>query len=276
MARTVGRGAGFTAVARVREFRALWLAELLSVLGDQLARVALAVLVYNRTSSAVLSALTYALTFAPAVLGGAFLSGLADRFPRRAVLVGTDLVRAVLAAAMVLPGVPLPALWTLVALLSAASGPFKAAQLALLPTVVTPEQYVAAMSLRQASIQVAQLTGFACGGLLLAVVPATAVLGVNAGTFVLSAVLVLAGVRARSATAPKSKSQKDASTAPFAGVVTVNVAVDEAVEAGQTVATIEAMKMEAAITAPKAGKVSRVAVSETAQVEGGDLLVVVS
>ncbi|MDA2893238.1 pyruvate carboxylase [Mycolicibacterium sp. BiH015] len=64
--------------------------------------------------------------------------------------------------------------------------------------------------------------------------------------------------------------------APFAGVVTVNVAVDEQVAAGQTVATIEAMKMEAAITAPKAGTVSRVAVSETAQVEGGDLLVVVS
>jgi pyruvate carboxylase len=43
---------------------------------------------------------------------------------------------------------------------------------------------------------------------------------------------------------------------------------------GQTVATIEAMKMEAAITAPKAGTVQRLAVSATAQVEGGDLLVV--
>jgi pyruvate carboxylase len=64
--------------------------------------------------------------------------------------------------------------------------------------------------------------------------------------------------------------------APFAGVVTVNVAVDDQVTAGQTIATIEAMKMEAAITAPKAGTVERVAVSATAQVEGGDLLVVVS
>jgi pyruvate carboxylase len=64
--------------------------------------------------------------------------------------------------------------------------------------------------------------------------------------------------------------------APFAGVVTVNVEAGDQVDAGQTVATIEAMKMEAAITAPKAGKVDRVAVSVTAQVEGGDLLVVVS
>ncbi|CAN5132021.1 pyruvate carboxylase [soil metagenome] len=63
--------------------------------------------------------------------------------------------------------------------------------------------------------------------------------------------------------------------APFAGVVTVTVGEGDTVDAGQTIATIEAMKMEAAITAPTAGTVDRVAVSVTAQVEGGDLLVVV-
>ncbi|MGV0716527.1 pyruvate carboxylase [Mycolicibacterium sp. XJ662] len=72
------------------------------------------------------------------------------------------------------------------------------------------------------------------------------------------------------------RSNPDHVAAPFAGVVNVNIAVDDEVQAGQTIATIEAMKMEAAITAPKAGKISRVAVSTTAQVEGGDLLVVVS
>jgi pyruvate carboxylase len=72
------------------------------------------------------------------------------------------------------------------------------------------------------------------------------------------------------------RANPDHVAAPFAGVVTVNVSVGEKVDAGQTIATIEAMKMEAAITAPKAGEVSRVAVSATAQVEGGDLLVVVS
>ncbi|BBZ50560.1 pyruvate carboxylase [Mycobacterium heidelbergense] len=63
--------------------------------------------------------------------------------------------------------------------------------------------------------------------------------------------------------------------APFAGVVTVTTDVGEEVEAGQAIATIEAMKMEAAVTAPKAGKVTRIAVARTAQVEGGDLLVVI-
>ncbi|SDI85253.1 pyruvate carboxylase [Actinokineospora alba] len=62
--------------------------------------------------------------------------------------------------------------------------------------------------------------------------------------------------------------------APFAGVVTLSVSEGDEVEAGATVATIEAMKMEAAITASKAGKVSRLAIGKVQQVEGGDLLVV--
>ena len=64
--------------------------------------------------------------------------------------------------------------------------------------------------------------------------------------------------------------------APFAGVVTVGVSVGDRVSAGQTIATIEAMKMEAPITAPAEATVERVAVSATAQVEGGDLLVVLT
>ncbi|MCV7228649.1 pyruvate carboxylase [Mycolicibacterium komossense] len=71
------------------------------------------------------------------------------------------------------------------------------------------------------------------------------------------------------------RANPDHVAAPFAGVVTVNVGTGDKVDAGQTIATIEAMKMEAAITAPKAGTIARVAVSDTAQVEGGDLLVVV-
>ncbi|NNG37174.1 pyruvate carboxylase [Nakamurella aerolata] len=62
--------------------------------------------------------------------------------------------------------------------------------------------------------------------------------------------------------------------APFAGVVTLTVGEGEQVDAGATVATIEAMKMEAAITAPRAGTVARAAISPVQQVEGGDLVLV--
>ncbi|MDQ8702563.1 pyruvate carboxylase [Streptomyces sp. LHD-70] len=60
--------------------------------------------------------------------------------------------------------------------------------------------------------------------------------------------------------------------APFAGVVTLQVEEGASVEAGQTVATIEAMKMEATITAQRGGKVGRLAIGSIQQVEGGDLL----
>ena len=63
--------------------------------------------------------------------------------------------------------------------------------------------------------------------------------------------------------------------APYDGAVTVTVAEGDTVEAGQTVATIEAMKMEASITAPVAGTVSRLAVRTTQAVEGGDLVLVI-
>jgi pyruvate carboxylase len=63
--------------------------------------------------------------------------------------------------------------------------------------------------------------------------------------------------------------------APFSGVVTLQVEPGAEITAGQSVASIEAMKMEAAITSPIAGVVERVAIPKTQQVEAGDLLVVV-
>ncbi len=63
--------------------------------------------------------------------------------------------------------------------------------------------------------------------------------------------------------------------APFSGVVTLKAAVGESVHAGQAVASIEAMKMEAAITSPIDGVIERLAIGATQQVEAGDLLVVV-
>ncbi|WP_207344288.1 pyruvate carboxylase [Arthrobacter sp. E3] len=79
----------------------------------------------------------------------------------------------------------------------------------------------------------------------------------------------------------KAAEQADANVpgqvaAPFAGAVSVKVEVGDVVEAGSTIATIEAMKMEASITTPVGGTVSRLAVSGVAQVQGGDLLVVIS
>lgn len=88
-------------------------------------------------------------------------------------------------------------------------------------------------------------------------------------------------VRDRSVTVDKPKAEKaDASVpghvaAPFAGAVTVKVAEGDTVAAGDPIATIEAMKMEAAITTPVAGTVERMALTGTTPVEAGDLIAVV-
>ena len=64
--------------------------------------------------------------------------------------------------------------------------------------------------------------------------------------------------------------------APFAGVVSLGVEVGQEIDAGATVATIEAMKMEASITSPVSGTVQRLAIGAQQQVEGGDLLIVIT
>jgi pyruvate carboxylase len=84
-------------------------------------------------------------------------------------------------------------------------------------------------------------------------------------------------VAAEVATAEKADpNQPGHVAAPFQGVVTIVVTEGQQVAAGETVATIEAMKMEAAITAPVAGTVQRIALSGTQAVEGGDLVLVLS
>lgn len=61
-------------------------------------------------------------------------------------------------------------------------------------------------------------------------------------------------------------------SAPFGGVVSFAVAVGDQVGAGDVVAVIEAMKLEAALTAPTAGRVRRFAIPDQSLVEGGDVL----
>src|SRR5438045_9244249 len=109
------RAAGFRDVLGVAEFRALFAAQLVSVTGDQLARVALSILVYDRTNSPGWAALTYALTFLPDLVGGPLLSGLADRYPPRTVMAAADVLRAVAVTVMAIPVLALPPVAALLA-----------------------------------------------------------------------------------------------------------------------------------------------------------------
>lgn len=190
---TVRRMAGavsYRDVFRVPEFRAMWLAELQSVAGDQLARVALSVLVFADTGSAALTGLTYALTFVPSLLGGLFLTGLADRFPRRDLILWIDGLRGCLILLVAIPAMPFWSLCVLVGIVSLLQPVFKSAQLALLPDVLGEERFSTGMAIRSITIQSAQMAGFAGGGLLIAVFNPYVVLFLDALTFFGSAILI--------------------------------------------------------------------------------------
>lgn len=189
----------FGRVLRTREFRFLWIADAQSLLGDQLARVALAILVYDRTRSGLATAAVYALTFLPALAGNLALGPLADRLPRRQTLVLGDVARAGLLALMALPSVPIGVLMGLLTLAVFLGAPWKAAETALVAEVLAEQDYPVGVGVRTATLQAAQLVGFAIGGVAVSVLGARTALAIDAATFLASATLIRVGVRARPA-----------------------------------------------------------------------------
>jgi MFS family permease len=157
------------------------------------------VLVFQRTDSALLSAITFALSYLPQFLGGPVLSALADRLPRHRVLIASDVVRAVLVALMALPGMPLPVLLGLLFLVSLANPPFESARSALMADVLDGDRYAVATSLTGITVQVSQLAGFVLGGALMVVGGASGALLLNAATFLVSALWLSASLERRPA-----------------------------------------------------------------------------
>lgn len=182
------------AALRRRAFRHLLGAQVLSCLGDELARLALAILVFQRSGSPALTALTYAASVVPWLLLGPFLATLGDRLPRRAVLVTCDLLRAVLAVGLATRGLSLPVLFALLLLLTAAEPPFDATRAALLADLLVGDAYVAGQALMQAAVSTLAVVGYGAGGLLVLALGAHGALLLDAVSFLGSALLLLTGV----------------------------------------------------------------------------------
>lgn len=187
--------ATFGAVFAVGEFRALWLAQVLSVAGDQLARVALTFLVYDRTRSALLAAVTFAASVVPAFIGGITLSGLADRFPRRRVMIVCDLTRIVLVAVMAISGMPIAVLVVLLFVVTLIGAPFLSARAALVPDLLAGDLYVLGTAVTLTTLQFAQVLGFAVGGAVVGFFGVQVSLLIDAATFALSALITFVWVR---------------------------------------------------------------------------------
>jgi MFS family permease len=202
----------------VGEFRALWLAQVLSVVGDQLARVALTLLVYDRTRSALLAAVTFAASVVPTFFGGVALAGLADRLPRRQVMITCDVARAAGVLAMTIPGMPLAALVLLLFAVTLIGTPFSAARAAVYPEILTGDRYVLGNAVTLTTLQVAQVAGFAVGGAVVGLVRVRASLVTDAATFAASALLIRIWVRARAASRPPREDRSSHAADLIAGI----------------------------------------------------------
>jgi hypothetical protein len=196
--RPVERAATFREVFADREFRAIWLAELASIAGDQFARVALTVLVFQRTGSPFLTALTYAASYLPWLIGGLVLSGTADRYPRRDVMITADLLRMLLVAVMIIPGMPVWGMILLLFAITTANAPFQGARSALRASILRGDRYTLGLAASQIARQAGVVGGFVAGGVIVAGVGVRAALAIDAATFALSA-LLLTRVRRRPA-----------------------------------------------------------------------------
>lgn len=193
-----------------RDFRLLWLGQATSVLGDRVHQLAVIWWVLNQSASPAMVGAVMVATSLPVVLVGPFAGAVADRMDRRRLMLACDAVRLVLAAVMAVLAfnglLTVPLVLVLSVLLASVGALFTPASMAMVPEVVTEDQVLRANSLQELTTQGAGILGPAIGGALVAALGAQAAFGLNAVTFLVSAVVLLAmRYRARpSATAGES------------------------------------------------------------------------
>lgn len=188
---------------RNSEFRGLVLAQVTSEVGDHIARVALASLVLTRTDSAFLAVLAFVVSFVPAVFGSALLGAVADRFPRKVVLLACDLARAGVVAVIALLAVDGTPVWALLALLLVAetfSAPFDAAHRSVLPDVLPdPRECLTGSGLLRVLHQVAQVVGVVLAGVVIVLVGERTGLLIDVASFLVSFLVLAVTLRWRPA-----------------------------------------------------------------------------
>lgn len=186
-------------VFAVREFRWLWFAQVLSYAGDQFAQVAIAILVFHRTGSPFLTALVYALTYLPPIAGGPLLSGFADLFPRRRVMVVCDVIRIGTVGLMAVHGMPFAGICVLLFFTVLLGAPFSSARSALLPDVLTPDKLPVGSAIANITHQASQILGFVAGAAVVAVLNPSRTLVIDSATFGISALIAVTAVKSRPA-----------------------------------------------------------------------------
>jgi MFS family permease len=179
-----------SAPLRLREYRLLFSGQVVSNLGDWLDFIALAVLIAYvwELGASALAALSIAIAI-PWIFVAPFSGVLVDRWPKKRVLIGSDLLRAAIVACLVIAP-SLPVLLLLVALKTTVATFFGPAEQATIRMLVPEGQLHSANALSQLVAQSTKVIGPALGGLIVAVASPRVAFGVDAATFLLSAAIL--------------------------------------------------------------------------------------
>jgi NRE family putative nickel resistance protein-like MFS transporter len=184
-------------VLRIRDYRRLWFADVVSDAGSFITFIALAVYVHQLTGTALAVGIALSLRTIPYFTIGPIAGTLADRLDRRLIMVSCDLARAGLV--VLLPFTTTPGQAYAIAFASGLFGPvFRPARAALIPAVVPQRDYVRALAVAEVSHNVLHMIGPALGGLAVLAVGARNAFFLDAGTFVFSGAMVV-GVSVRGA-----------------------------------------------------------------------------
>ncbi len=175
-------------------YRRLWTARTASQWGDVFATVALSLLVLDLTGSALGVSAVVVAEIVPVLLLAPFAGTLADRLPRIKLMVAADLFRAVLAAALILFGENVVAVYAIAFGLSVGAVLFNPAANSALPNLVAAEELVAANSGIWTAAVLSQIAMAPIAGILYATLGAGPAFGINAASFLISAA-ILAGLR---------------------------------------------------------------------------------
>lgn len=181
------------AVLRNTGFRRLWLAQAVSLAGDWFTLIALSVAVSRESQGSGLAVAGLLLTqLLPSAFIGPMSGVLADRFDRRHLLIGSDLIRAVIVLSFIpaVNGGHLKAVYALALLHFTVATVFEPARSALVPHLVSPAQLVAASTLSSTTWSAMAALGGLAGGAVLAKLGVTFAFAIDAVSFVASACLI--------------------------------------------------------------------------------------
>jgi MFS family permease len=175
---------------RYRDFRYLWLAQVFSEIGDWAGRLALAVIVAEKTNSTFLTALVTTASVLPYIGIGQLTATYANRFPRRRVILVSDIGRAALFLALVID-MPVGVMLVIAFGAGCLTPMFESARGALTPLTVPQERFGDAIALSSITFDAALIFGYAAAGGLIVSIGPRAALAVNAGSFIISALLLV-------------------------------------------------------------------------------------